>query len=180
MFVLIKISSTFAKLNSKVKSIKKLSIILLEEYEKVNFYSFQFENETHTEFENFLLSFSESHPNDIGTIMYRLERIIKDGIDERHFRYAGQWKDRTAELPSHYDTANLRLYCICVSPKILILGNGGLKTTPTYNEDAYLDKCVETLKKIDFELRLKEKTFKNFIIDKNINGDLSLSIQDEE
>ena len=152
----------------------------MEEYEKVNFYSFQFENETHTEFEKFLMSFSESHPDDIGTIMYRLERITEDGVFERHFRYSGKVKDRTAELPSHFDTANLRLYCICISPKILILGNGGLKITRTYNEDIYLNKCVETLQKIDFELKTKEKTFKIYIRDKNINGDLSLFIYDEK
>ena len=163
-----------------MNSEQKLSLILLEEYEKVNFYSFQFENETHTEFVKFLMSFRGSHPNDIGTIMYRLERITEDGVFERHFRYSGKVKDRTAELPSQFDTANLRLYCICISPKILILGNGGLKTTRTYNEDIYLNKCVETLQKIDFELKTKEKTFKIYIIDKNINGDLSLSIYDEK
>jgi len=52
----------------------------LEEYENVNFYSFQFENETHAEFEKFLIAFNESHAKDIGTIMYRLERITEDGV----------------------------------------------------------------------------------------------------
>lgn len=161
-------------MNSK----QKLTIILLEEYENVNLYSFQFENEALSEFEKFLLSFKDTHPEDIGTIMYRLERIVNDGVFERHFRYAGKVKDRTAELPSHFETTNLRLYCICVSPKILILGNGGLKSTRTYNEDEYLNNCVETLRKLDFELKTKEKSNIIFIIDKNITGDLSLSIYD--
>jgi len=161
-----------------VNSKQKLTIILLEEYENVNLYSFQFENEALSEFEKFLLSFKDTHPEDIGTIMYRLERIVNDGVFERHFRYAGKVKDRTAELPSHFETTNLRLYCICVSPKILILGNGGLKSTRTYNEDEYLNNCVETLRKLDFELKTKEKSNIIFIIDKNITGDLSLSIYD--
>jgi hypothetical protein len=159
---------------------RKLTIVLLEEYENVNLYSFQFENETLSEFENFLLSFKETHPKDIGTILYRLERIAADGVFERHFRYAGRVKDRTAELPSHFESTHLRLYCICISPKILILGNGGLKTTRTYNEDTNLTNCVETLQKIDFELKTKEKTYKIHIIDKNITGDLSLTILDEK
>lgn len=163
-----------------MNSERKLSLILLEEYENVNFYSFQFENETHTEFEKFLLTFKESHAKDIGTIMYRLERITEDGVFPRHFRYAGKPKDRTAELPSHFETASLRIYCICISSKILILGNGGLKTTRTYNEDNYLNNCVETLKKIDLELKIKEKAHLIHITDKNITGDLSLSIQDEK
>lgn len=161
-----------------MNSDRKLTILLLEEYENVNFYSFQFEHETLSEFEQFLLSFKDTHPKDIGKIMYRLQRIIEDGVFERHFRYSGKVKDRTAELPSHLETTNLRVYCICISPKILILGNGGLKTTRTYNEDAYLNNCVETLRKIDFELKTKEKTRKIHISDKNITGDLSLSIND--
>ena len=159
-------------MNSK----RKLSLILLEEYEKVNLYSFQFEDETHTEFEKFLMAFNESYAKDIGTIMYRLERITEDGVFPRHFRYAGKPKDRTAELPSHFETANLRIYCICISPKILIIGNGGLKTTRTYNEDNYLNNCVETLKKIDLELKIKEKEHRIQFTGKNITGELSLSI----
>ena len=159
---------------------RKLSLVLLEEYENVNFYSFQFEDETLTEFEKFLLTYRETNPEDIGIIMYRLERIKDDGVFERHYRHAGKYKDRTAELPSHFDTANLRIYCICISPKILIPGNEGLKTTRTYNEDKYLNDCVETLQKIDSELRIKEESFEIQLSGKNINGDLSLSINDEK
>jgi hypothetical protein len=159
---------------------RKLDIVLLEEYEKVNFYSFQFENETQTEFEKFLVSFNESHPEEIGRIMYRLERITQDGVFPRHFRFAGKVKDRTAELPSQLETINLRIYCICISPQILILGHGGLKTTRTYNEDKYLNQCVETLRGIDFELTIKQKKHKTQIVGKNINGDLSLSINSEK
>ena len=78
----------------------------MEEYENVNFYSFQFEHETLSEFEKFLLTFRDTHPDDIGTIMYRLERIIDDEVFDRHFRYAGKVKDRTAELPSHFESTN--------------------------------------------------------------------------
>lgn len=112
--------------------------------------------------------------------MYRLERITEDGIFPRHFRYAGKPGDRTAELPSHFETANLRIYCICISPKILILGNGGIKTTRTYNEDDYLNNCVETLRKIDLEIKTKQKAHWIHINGKNINGDLSLSITNDE
>ena len=155
---------------------RKLSLVLLEEYENINFYSFQFDGETITEFEKFLLEFRKTNPKDIGTIMYRLERIKVDGVFERHFRHAGKVKDRTVELPSHFDTAKLRIYCICISSKILIPGNGGIKSTRTYNEDSYLNECVETLQKIDSELRIKEKGLEIQIAGKNINGDLSISI----
>ena len=112
--------------------------------------------------------------------MYRLERITQDGVFPRHFRFAGKVKDRTAELPSQLEAINLRIYCICISPQILILGNGGLKTTRTYNEDKYLNQCVETLRDIDSELNIKQKKHKIQIVGKNINGDLSLSINSEK
>jgi hypothetical protein len=157
-----------------------LSIELLEEYEKVNIYSVLFDGEVHTEFEKFLLSFSQSHPKDIGTIMARLDRIIVDGVFPRHFRFAGKVKDRTAELPSNIDTAKLRLYCICISPHILILGNGGLKSTRTYNEDTSLNKCVEHLQKIDLRLKHQERTNSTQINGKYLTGNLSFYIEIED
>ncbi len=157
-----------------------LSIELLEEYEKVSFYSILYKGEKHSEFEKFLMSFRDSHPEDIGTIMYRLERITQDGVFERHFRYAGRVKDRTAELPSHFDTAKLRLYCLCISPQILILGNGGLKETRTYNEDSYLNSCVVALQKIDFVIHKKEEYASISIDGKTLVGDLSLYITEDQ
>jgi len=174
----IKSSITFVKLNSKVKSRIYFEIELLEEYEKVNFYSIRFDGESDTEFEKFLLAFKDSHPDDIAVIMYRLDRITQDGVFPRHFRYAGKMKDRTAELPNNFDTANLRLYCLCISPQILLLGNGGLKTTKTYNEDPYLDKCVTTLQKIDSVLNHKEIKSEITVSGKTLSGDLSLYITD--
>lgn len=157
-----------------------LTLELLEEYERVNFYSILYNGETETEFEKFLLEYKDSHPKDIGTIMYRMERITQDGVFERHFRYAGRVKDRTVELPSHFDTSNLRLYCLCISPQILILGNGGVKRTRTYNEDLHLNSCVEALKKIDFVINKKEGFGSISINGKTLVGNLSLYITEDQ
>ena len=54
-------------------------------------------------------------------------------------------------LPSHLETTSLRLYLLNIQSRILILGNGGLKSTAKYQEDANLNKCVETLQKINKE-----------------------------
>lgn len=112
---------------------QRISIELLEEHERVSFYSFTLKGEAQSEFEKFLLKYRDTYPDDIGKIMYRLERITRDGVFERHFRYASKITDRVAELPSNIDTSKLRVYCLCISEKILILGNGGLKKTKTYN-----------------------------------------------
>lgn len=57
-------------------------------------------------------------------------------------------------LPSHLDTASLRLYLLNIQSKVLILGNGGIKETSTYQEDNHLNKCVNTLQKIDIQLKM--------------------------
>lgn len=50
--------------------------------------------------------------------------------------------------------SKLRLYCLRLSDKILILGNGGVKSTRVYEDDVNLRAYVITLQK--FELLLKD------------------------
>lgn len=163
-----------------MKSKKNLTIELLEEHEKVNVFSIHFEGEEYTEFEKFLLKFIDSNPEDIGIIMRRLDKIYFDGVFERHFRYAGRVKDRTAELPNNLDTTALRVYCICVSPSILILGNGGLKTTRTYQEDKTLLKYEEELQQIDHLLQSFEEIGTIQKVKKELKGLLSFNIWAED
>lgn len=51
-------------------------------------------------------------------------------------------------------SSKLRLYCLRLSDSILILGNGGVKNSRTYNEDDSLRGYVLDLQK--FEELLKE------------------------
>lgn len=82
-------------------------------------------------------------------------------------------------LPSHLDTATLRLYCLNISHKILVLGNGGVKTTQTYEEDPHLHKCVQTLQKIDIEIKKNERQQIVTIIGTNLIGPLTFTIEEE-
>ena len=72
----------------------------------------------------------------------------------------------------------LRLYCLCISSKVLILGNGGIKETQTYQEDPYLNKCVETLQKIDFEIRQRENRKEIVVKGTQLHGTLTFYIND--
>ena len=56
-------------------------------------------------------------------------------------------KDRVVALPVVKST--LRLYCLRLSDKILILGNGGVKSTRTYEENNELSGYVLTLQNFD-------------------------------
>lgn len=155
-----------------------LFIELLEDNGKVSLYSPRFEGEQYTEFEKFLLAFKEQYPDDVKQIVYRLDIAKREGAQDRHFRYEGKMRDRVMALPSHLETTSLRLYLLNIQSRILILGNGGLKSTAKYQEDANLNKCVETLQKIDIELKLREKKKVITIKGTQLFGELEFCIED--
>lgn len=156
----------------------KIHIELLEEYEKVNIYSFTIDKNKYTDYELFLKNYFSvaKYKRDFAVIQARIDKITEDGVFQRHFRYAGRCKDNAMELPSHIDKGKLRVYCLCISEKILILGNGGVKTTPTYNEDPVLNHHVEIIRAIDAKMKklLKSKEMK--IENKTISGKLTFDI----
>lgn len=158
---------------------RNLLLELLEDGNKVSLYSPHFEGETYSEFEKFLLAYKDVYPNDVRQLVYRLDIIKRDGAEDRHFRYEGKMRDRVMALPSHLETTSLRLYLLNINAKVLILGNGGLKTTSTYQEDAHLNRCVRTLQKIDILLTQREKQKIITVSGTKLLGTLTFSIDDE-
>lgn len=159
---------------------RNLLIELLETGEKVSLYSPRFKGEEYTEFEKFLLEFKDTHEHDIQVLVRRIGIIKQNGAEDRYFRYEGSINDRVMGLPSHIDTSMLRLYCLNISRKVLILGNGGIKTTQTYEEDSRLHKCVQTLQKIDIEIKRKEKQQIVTITGTQLVGPLTFTINDDD
>lgn len=159
---------------------KNLLIELLETGDKVSLYSPRFEGEEYTEFEKFLLSYKDTHTQDVQILIRRIDIIKQNGAEDRYFRYEGTMRDRVMALPSHLDTTNLRLYCLNISQKVLILGNGGIKTTQTYQEDTQLHKAVQTLQKIDIEIKRQQNLNIVTIQGTNLNGPLVFCINDED
>ncbi len=158
---------------------RNLFIELLESGEKVSLYSPHFEGEQYSEFENFLLKYKDLYPEDVKQIVYRLDIIKRDGAEDRHFRYEGTRKDRVMALPSHLETTSLRLYLLNIEAKILIIGNGGLKETATYEEDVILHRQVKTLQKIDIELKQREQQKVIVIKGTELLGELSFTIEED-
>ena len=158
---------------------RNLLIELLEGGEKVSLYSPHFEGEEYSEFEKFLLAYKDTYPNDVRQLVYRLDIIKRDGARDMHFRYEGTRRDRVMALPSHLETTSLRLYLLNIQAKILILGNGGLKNTATYEEDENLHRQVKQLQKIDIELKQREKNNVIVVTGTELLGELSFTIDDE-
>ena len=159
---------------------RDLLLELLEMGDKVSLYSPRFVGETYTEFEKFLIEYKDDYQEDVAQIVYRLDIVKRDGPEDRHFRYEGSKSDRVMALPSYLETTKLRVYLLNIKSKILILGNGGLKKTRTYQEDAFLKKCVENLQKIDILLKEKEHCKEVTIKGTAILGELTFTINEDE
>ncbi len=135
---------------------KHFDIELLGNNDIVGLYSIKEKGSTYTEFHKFIFEYSEKYPQDINILKSHLKNIQNRGALERYFRPESTFADRVCAIP--IEATKLRLYCIRISDEILIIGNGGYKTTKTYNEDPLLNKHVETLKRIDKIIRRKQSS----------------------
>ncbi len=137
-------------------------LILVNEAKNCTFYTIHFLSEDESEFEQFYNKFKddvEFNP-DLMRIVGFLGRIADFGALERYFRPEGKMSDHVVALP--VVTSKLRLYCLRLSDKILILGNGGVKKTKAYEEDDELSGYVITLQ--NFDKLIKEGTESGTII----------------
>ncbi len=132
----------------------EVELILLEEGNQCTLYSIQFTTEDNSEYERFYNKFIEDAKlnRDLLRIVQILEKIADQGALERRFRPEGKMQDSVVALPVL--SSKLRLYCLRLSNGILILGNGGVKNSRTYEEDDSLRGYVLNLQK--FEQLLKE------------------------
>lgn len=137
-------------------------LLLVNETKNCTFYTIQFLSEDESEFEQFYNKFKddvEFNP-DLMRIVGFLGRIADFGALERYFRPEGKMSDHVVALP--VVSSKLRLYCLRLSDKILILGNGGIKKTKSYEEDDELSGYVITLQ--NFDKLIKEGTESGTII----------------
>ena len=132
----------------------EVELILLEEGNQCTLYSIQFNSENTSEYERFYNKFIEDAKlnRDLLRIVQILEKIADEGALERRFRPEGKMNDSVVALPVL--SSKLRLYCLRLSNGILVLGNGGVKNSRTYEEDDSLRGYVLDLQR--FEELLKE------------------------
>ncbi len=140
---------------------KKTTVELLKESEKASLYSISFEMDGTTEFEKFVAEFeiNATYNRDYQRIIAALQAILRIGALERFFRPEGNMNDSVQALP--IESGKLRLYCLRLSDQIVIIGNGGVKNTRTYEEDPKLYGYVLDLQK--FEKILNESVAKGYV-----------------
>ena len=156
---------------------KKTTVELLKESEKASLYSISFEMDGTTEFEKFVAEFemNATYNRDYQRIIAALQAILRIGALERFFRPEGSMNDSVQALP--IESGKLRLYCLRLSDQIVILGNGGVKSTRTYEEDPKLYGYVLDLQK--FEKILNENIAKGYVSieEKELSGIEDITIE---
>lgn len=157
---------------------RKISIELYEEYEKVNFYTLRFQGEE-TEFDKFLDTYPEESVfnDDVEIIIRWIEKIGAKGAFERYFRPEGKFNDDLFAIP--LDVCNLRVYVLRISERIVILGNGGNKTTDTYNKDEILNSEATLLQKIGNLIKKSISNEKVHLYNGRIYGKTDFTIEIE-
>ena len=149
---------------------KKTEVEKISESEKTALYSISFEKDGTTEFEKFVEEFEQNakYNRDYQRIIAALQAILNLGALERFFRPEGKIKDSVAAIP--IEGGKLRLYCLRISEQIVILGNGGVKTTRTYEENSKLYGYVLDLQR--FEKILNDNVANGYvrIEERELNG----------
>lgn len=128
-------------------------LILFDQSENCTIYSIRFLSDEDSEVEKFYAKFKESseYNADFERIISVLVGMLDKGALERYFRYEGKMNDNVVALPVL--KSKLRLYCLRLSDKIIVVGNGGIKNTRTYEEDDELRGYVLSLQQLDKLLR---------------------------
>ena len=133
----------------------EVELLLVTSSDSCTVYTIQFLSDEQSEFEKFIAKFrndAKLNP-DFQAIMRFVEQILANGALERYFRREGKMSDSVAALPVL--KSKLRLYCLRLTDKILVIGNGDVKNSRTYEEDNTLQGYVMDLQK--FEQLLKQE-----------------------
>ena len=128
----------------------KVSLKTIEQNDNVGMFSICFDGNSESEFEKFLLEFKDNatYNKDFNAILLALSKA-----------------------PLSIDSRKLRLYCLRISDQILILGNGGVKLSRTYQEDEKLSGYVMDLQTFD-KVLLKAQKNGVITIEKNMITDI--------
>ena len=152
---------------------QRYTIELVEEHEAANFYSIRLEEHDLTELERFFEKFPEGcgYDEEIDLLIAWLDHIGENGALERYFRTEGRYGDGVGAIP--IETSRLRLYCIRLSDRILVFGNGDIKDSATWEENETLSGYVETLIDTSRFISSRRRDGTILLVDKEIIGNLN-------
>lgn len=155
---------------------QRYTIELIEEYDNINFYSIHLEGQELTELERFFEKFPEGceYDEEVDVILAWIDKIAERGALERYFRPEGRYGDGVGVIPIEVGN-KIRLYCLRLSDKILVFGNGGVKDSRTWQESETLAPYVELLMDTSRFISSREKNGTVVLVDKEIIGNLNFT-----
>lgn len=160
---------------------QRYEIELIEEHDNVNFYSIHLEGKELSEMEDFFTNFPIGceYDEEVDVIVAWLDKIAEQGALERYFRPEGKYGDGVGVIP--IDVGNrIRLYCLRLSDKILIFGNGGVKDADTWEHSETLAQYVKILIDTSRFISSRRKDGTLALVDREIIGNLSFTRNEEE
>ena len=164
-----------------IKMKQEYTIELVEEYDNVNFYSIHLNGKELTEMEYFFEKFPEGceYDDEIDVIISWLDKIAEKGALERYFRPEGRYGDGVGVIP--IDVGNkIRLYCLRLSDKILVFGNGGVKDAASWEESKELVPYVKLLIDTSRFITSRISDGSVVLVDKEIVGNLKFTRYEKE
>ena len=134
---------------------------LVMESEFLSVYSPKYDGESLTEFEKFLSlgpSFEKAGvKNDFDSIVSVISKMYNEcGARENLFRLEGGMVKAMPLFTSgrrNKAVGTLRLYCLRISERILIIGGGGVKKVQRFEDDAVLNGIVIGLRTVERKIK---------------------------
>lgn len=155
---------------------KRYTITLYKEFEKVCFYSIHEEGVDLCETDQFFIRFKDdaAYSKDIQTIKYWIGKIGNEyGALDRHFR-----QERKAKaIPVPPLKSKLRLYCHHINEQIVVLGSGGIKSSQKVQDSPDAFPHFEFMNEFASIFQTKINQHRLTISGKQILGDLSFNIK---
>ena len=152
---------------------KRLTIEPFKSLQKADFYSLRFPDKEICETDDFISRFVNDllYQKDLQKIVYWLNKIGQEsGALERYFR-----PEKGAKALPIY-VSKLRLYCIRVSDDVLILGNGGVKTTQKVQDSPDCYPAFYDITSIERIFRKRKANGQIKISGRKIEGNLNFEI----
>ncbi|MDD7455019.1 MAG: hypothetical protein PUK70_02025 [Bacteroidales bacterium] len=143
-------------------------IELVIETDKISIFSPKYDGEKMTEFEKFMANFGKlKQPQlkkDFDAIIAIVAKMSRDcGTRENLFRPEGRKIKAVplcVEQRRNKKVGTVRLYCIRISGKILIIGNGGVKRVAKFEDDQVLSEIVKQLRNIEHSIYIATRKAK--------------------
>lgn len=156
---------------------KRYQITLYKHFPNASLYTIHEQNAALCETDQFFLRFKDDpdRTRDVQIIKEWLEQIGERGALERYFKPEGN----AMAIPIPPPKSDLRLYCYRVSDEILILGNGGIKTSKKVHDSPDALPHFNLMNSVAYIFSLKRGRNEITVDDFDLVGDLNFFIKQQ-